>query len=228
MLVVEAPQKKVLSCGDCDKGLKRFGHVITPQAMGESDVSAYACPVCEETVTKEQELQLKRDSSVTCINHHKFSIRNTKLKVLPTAVPLMSEDVTKQTIWYHATKVRNWHEAVSEAGIYVHAGSREAALERAADKFFLNRKKMERHKIYLWELSINPDAVIADVILSDENQWPKEVTFCTREHLGGDVQRYLNRWESTGSISILADPRAFKAIRVKTVRTKECAPFMKY
>lgn len=231
MTVIEASEDKVLSCdescGECDNWDDIIATVLHPQAMGPEDAAPYVCPSCHVTVTQAQKKRLISGELVTCSCGEKFETESADLKVLPTSAPLMSEEFAKDAIWYHATVVPNWHEAVSEAGVYVHAGSRAAALERAADKFFPYGQKITDRTIYLWKLSINSDAVVASDILSDENQWPTWVTGCTQKHLGGDVQRYLNRWESPGSISVLADPRAFNVISVKEVRDKDCARYIK-
>ena len=64
---------------------------------------------------------------------------------------------------------------------------------------------------------MNVEAVLADAILEDNNDWFYEVTDSARKTLGADAVRYLNKWESAGSISLLADPRYLTAVRVDEV-----------
>lgn len=221
--------KRNLSCDGCSEyGKNIVANVSNPRMMSRREASPFACPSCGTSATKSQDRRLVGgDDLITCqICSKKYHVETAEMRVLAKSHPFMSAEIVRNATWYHATVIPNWHEAVSEASVYVHAGSREAALERATHEFFPLGKKVTDRTIYLWELSINSDAVITDDVLNDDNKWPSKVSDCSREHLGGDVQRYLNRWESPGSISLLANPKAFNPVSVKKVSSTDCAPYI--
>lgn len=70
---------------------------------------------------------------------------------------------------------------------------------------------------YLWQVTLNIEAILSDAILEDHNDWLYDVDESGRKTLGADAIRYLNKWESAGSISLLVDPRYLTAVRVDEV-----------
>jgi hypothetical protein len=130
--------------------------------------------------------------------------------------------MVKSIAWFHATNIYNWLEEINytddedENRPYVHLGSKEAALELAKWKY-LEDPDGDNEMFYLWQVTLNVEALLADALLEDNNDWFYEVADSTRKTLGGDVIRYLNKWESAGSISLLADPRYLTAVRVDDV-----------
>lgn len=142
--------------------------------------------------------------------------------MLNSNVPLLDGEAVKTVTWFHTTGRENWLEAATsgESVPYVHVGSLTAAMERADALHFSNRHSV--NPVYLWEVTVKMDAVIADDILMDEDDWCKFVTDCSRKHVGGDVQRYLNTREGAGSISLMIDPRVTTSVKVSEITSADC------
>ena len=123
--------------------------------------------------------------------------------------------------WFHTTGRSNWLESVTTGCKvpYVHLGSRRSAMERADALHFSNRYSV--NPVYLWEVTVNADAVVASDILWDEDNWCNYVSECSQKHVGGDVQRYLNLRENAGSISLMIDPRFLTAVKVKEITAED-------
>lgn len=222
---------KQLACGDCHDELI-VAKLVTPEVMDSNsyanDLSAFFCHHCKEHMGKTEQQELTTDCYTVCFCGEKSSIYTTGLKVLPEAVPFLQPDTIKETEWFHATRVEDWLHLIqsSPQRPYVHAGTKAAALQLAADQYF-NGNPEHDEDIFLWKLTINPNAVIAEDIVDDESRWNRTVQKCSREHLGGDIQRYLNRWESSGSISLLLDPLTISSATMSHIRREDCASYIK-
>ena len=210
---------------------------INPQPMSQAafdkNLSPFACVHCGAHSTKQMEIQMRKShnawvqgSPFTCDNcGNSISIIESSLTVLPSSVPMLEKDNIKTTTWFHATNIYNWLEEVSfDYGDedddmirpYVHVGSKDAALELGKWKY-LEENDNDDDMFYLWEVTLNVEAILADGILEDRDEWLDEVTDTARKALGADAIRYLNKWESSGSISLLVDPRYLTAVRVDEV-----------
>lgn len=155
------------------------------------------------------------------------------ITVVPSSAHLLQPDAVKETVWYHATYVEDWFEKVStghgmkrEAAdfLYIHVGSEEASRDLAGSKYFTHPEPDER--IMLHQLKLKADAVLADSILNDIETWwdYSSVTEETRKAIGGDVVRYLNRWEAPGSISLLVDARQLELVSVEELHNPTLLP----
>lgn len=224
-------EKKQIVCDDCcEAGFSAFtAEVIRPAVMSwedyHADMSAFTCP-CGAHLRKTDSitdyntlaLDLSMGERFTCRCGQTVDEQNAVLTILPTSEAALDAGTLIYTQWFHATTVEDWLNKVQADSIYIHAGTKEAALERVRDSHF-DDPYSEPTDVYLWQFSISPFAVVADDILKDENRWSTHVSDCTRGHLGGDVQRYLNTWESTGSVSVLLDPAWI--IEAKAIRLTE-------
>jgi hypothetical protein len=209
---------------------------IQPTVMNMSafkkGLSPFACTHCGAHSSKGMEIQMRKahnawvkNPALSCDCGELISVIDSKLTILPSSASLLDETNVKATTWFHATDVYNWLEEVSfDYGEededmlrpYVHLGSKEAALELAKWKY-LEGSNDGDEMFYLWQVTLNMEAILADSILEDNNDWFYEVTGDTREAMGADAVRYLNKWESAGSISLLADPRYLTMVRVDEV-----------
>lgn len=203
---------------------------ITPRQMDqmahESNLSPFVCVRCNAHIDKRLELQIRREhnaffgeKSARCSCGAGISVEESLLTVVPSSSPMINARTAKNTTWFHATNIYNWLEEVTmidECRPYVHLGTKEAALELAKWKY-LEDNDDDNPIFYLWEVTITDGAVLSDAILEDDNDWFYEVTDSTRNAIDGDVVRYLNKWESVGSISLLADPRHISSVRVHYV-----------
>lgn len=203
--------------------------LMTQRAFNDG-LSPFACTRCGKYSTKGMEIQMRyshnarvNSSPFLCACGKGISVEDSTLTIIPSSAPLLNDATVKNVTWFHATNVYNWLEEVSfegedgdEDSPYVHLGSKEAALELAKWKY-LEENDDDNDMFYLWQVTLNVEAVLADVILEDNNDWFYEVTDSARKALGADAVRYLNKWESAGSISLLADPRYLTAVRVDEV-----------
>lgn len=218
---------KRLSCPSCEPVSVQHGFMVNPSTLNpERDDSVFACPDCFKSLSKDEEQGLREWDSVWCQCGRDIWIedKDISLMVLPSSSPLLYKDEVKQRTWFHTTTVPDWLSIVTGIEAYVHLGSFEAAMERATDKDF-NLKRKNAGQCFRWELALRPETMVADGVMQDDNQWLKYVTDCSRKHLGGDVQRYLNKYESAGSISLLADPRMVEVVRVTEITDMDCEPF---
>ena len=205
---------------------------LMKQTAFDARLSPFACSHCGAHTSKLMETHMRcahnawvNGSPFRCACGESISVADSTLTIIPASAPLLTDENVKSITWFHATNVYNWLEEVSfDYGDededmlrpYVHLGSKEAALELAKWKY-LEENDDDNDMFYLWQVTLNVEAVLADVILEDNNDWFYEVTDSARKSLGADAVRYLNKWESAGSISLLADPRYLTAVRVDDV-----------
>lgn len=198
---------------------------LMPQSPFDAGRSAFRCGECGNHIAKRNERlssYWKETPVLACDTCGED--RSGTITVIPTSAHLLQPDAVKATTWYHATYVEDWFEKVStghgmkrEAGdfLYIHVGSQEASRDLAESKYFNHPEPDER--IMLHQLKVKTDAVLAHPILNDIETWwdYSSVTEETRKVIGGDAVRYLNRWESPGSISLLVDARQLELVSVE-------------
>lgn len=135
------------------------------------------------------------------------------------AEQLISKEAVKNQSWFHATTVPNWGEEIMDAGVYIHAGSETAAKERV--------KAVQHYtpssEYYIYELRLKNSTKVADDIYYDDNDWPEVINPTAgpkRDAIDKTkVNRYVNVWESAGTVSLLSDPRLFEIVGMKVVST---------
>lgn len=204
--------------------------LMTQEAFA-ADLSPFACAHCGKHSTKSIETHMRyahnalyghRHEPFICACGMNISIADNTLTIIPSSATLLNDETAKSITWFHATNIYNWLEEINfqddedTQRPYVHLGSKEAALELAKWKY-LEDNDDDDDTFYLWQVTLNVEAVLAGSVLEDNNDWFYEVNDATRKALGADAVRYLNKWESAGSISLLADPRYLTAVRVDDV-----------
>lgn len=213
-LFSRAVQKNV-TCFDCDTTEVINAYTVTPRVKDPTkDETDFACPKCSKTLSREEGKRLDDWDSFPCQCGYTLNLFDTEIEVLvqPKDASLLDKSEVRQRTWFHSTSSPDWLEQVTAAGKYAHVGSLEAATDRATVKS--QNKDANEQKTYLWELRVKPEAVIAGDLMRDDSDWLETVSPCSKDHLGGDVQRYINKFESAGSISLLIDPRQMEAVRV--------------
>lgn len=131
--------------------------------------------------------------------------------ILPTSERFLNTASVKNSVWYHATDRENWMSDLLDDrhGTYplVHVGTKEAAITILSDRY-VSRDDW----VYFYTVKLAPTAVVDDSLYEDVNMWPIR----THELAGsGNIFRYVNRYEATGSISLLVDPRELIVERVE-------------
>lgn len=108
------------------------------------------------------------------------------------------EEVYKAN-WHHTTFRKNWLEAMQDLLITpaLHVGTYEAAMARTEIV----------PASYRYVVRVRRDAIIDPEVQPDFNHWPD-----SGRHLRYAVTRYVNRYESPGSISLLVLPRALELV----------------
>lgn len=124
--------------------------------------------------------------------------------------------------WFHATDRVNWMDDLMDNPIdevpLVHIGTRETAVTLMMDKY-----KGATAPTYLYKVTMADDTALHSEIFSDENEWPEVVSDVRPE---GNAYRYVNVWESTGSVSLLADPRILKVESVEVITPEKFNDFV--
>jgi hypothetical protein len=203
---------------------------IYPEVMCQSAVDAglspFRCDDCGEHITKSNE-------SISAIRYEVPLVKCDlcgdggpgSITVTPSSAHLLQEDAVRDTIWYHATYVEDWFEKVTtghdmerEDGnfLYIHVGSENAAREIANHKYF-DSYGGDEPKVMLYQVKLKADASLSSRIVNDNETWRdfESVSEESKSAIGGDAVRYLNRWESPGSISLLVDARQLELVAVE-------------
>lgn len=178
--------------------------------MGDAP-SAFACGSCFEPISKEDQLTLCSGDADDALENvdcpacgDYFDITEVEVRVHPEATPLLSMETVLETEWFHVSWSSNWHASLlrEESIPYVHAGNRQSAIDRYEGLY--------RGCIaYLYKFKLAPGISISDVIYDDLNEWPEDIQRGGLPYRNGrevNGVRYVNRWESPGSISILVNP----------------------
>ena len=155
------------------------------------------CPHCKKRVSKDTRDILNMMIPVRCSCGDRFSIYEADIPVLRRCTDLLTDTSKIFTRrWYHGTSLDDWHNGVLLARRVplVHIGTRYAALERG--------KSLSR--LFLYTIKVDAGATVHPKIFPDYNDLDGAVD--AHWYDGYDAIRYINRWESPGSISLLINP----------------------
>lgn len=168
---------------------------------------------------------------------------NVILEVAHESAQFLDADTTRETIWYHSTFAPDWmarlEEGEKEAAEFfesmgeddlgdptamVHIGTRAAAIDRALDLSQDMRKNWNLDErdlaegVYLYAVRILPETEIDEIIHTDDNDdAPVTVGNCADFNYSTGANRYVNRYESPGSISVLVNRRGIEIISVEKI-----------
>lgn len=179
---------------------------------GEYSDSTMRCVKCGTYLTHAQEDYVVRfipcDEEECWECGRKLSIYGVVVDVRPDSEHLLDIANVKAAVWYHATNRENWMDGLMNYGKLhgsrtgyplVHVGTLDAATSILSDKY-----AGSDDWIYLYKVKLSPTAVLDPELYEDENMWPRR----TKDiNVASNAFRYVNRYEATGSISILMDPR---------------------
>lgn len=116
------------------------------------------------------------------------------------------------TVWFHATERNNWQSYVQSNETLVHLGSEMAALDRMSD---LRSWSYDPQQITLFSVRLRPSATIDPQIYLDEDA--NELT----QDMAYDVVRYVNAWESIGSVSLVAKSSCFEIVESELIQVSD-------
>lgn len=122
---------------------------------------------------------------------------------------IADKEQVKEYSWYHVTTKKEWQQEASDAGVYVHLGTKQAALDRLS---VINKTKYGESTYYMHEVKFNTKVAVANNVLSDDNEWPNELDDKDIPMDSKQIHRYINIWEEPGSVSLIANPNLFTVI----------------
>ena len=207
----------------------------TCEPMSPSAASAFMCYGCDTYLSHTAERMLLSGFPVhLCECEEESEVKDLEVHVIPSSVQFLDADVVRQAVWYHATAVENWEEKVSIVRPtyvcgsnemlsvpYIHVGTFDAAMERFNDSIGGSG--------WLYEIRIKDEAVLAEEVYEDSNDWEKWVRTgffegVLEDRKQCDAIRYVNRWESVGSISLIMDPRFIEVVKVSPLKKDMALP----
>ena len=129
---------------------------------------------------------------------------------------LYDDKAVMETSWYHITTSDNWHEQVLTSNVFVHLGTKQAALDRLIVLKQYDWLDGSNYKIY--EIGFNNKVNVSENIFSDDNQWPVDLSEGKNNACSAHkVNRYVNEWEAPGSVSLIVSPKLFTVKSVETI-----------
>lgn len=201
--------------------------IETPGKLSAAKIDAgyskHVCRECNRHLTKAE-----FDAFHGCNAYH----LKTELLVVPSSHHLLDIETAQDAVWFHSTNVSNWLERV-QSGLaseyfgmedgevpYVHVGTKEAAMDRANEIYADNYGNDEETSddAFMYQVRLKKDAVVSTHISEDTNDWFFLVEDKHKAKMEGDALRYVNRWESEGSISMLVDPNALELVSVEVIK----------
>jgi hypothetical protein len=159
---------------------------------------------------------------VLCRQVRPFHIGSLDVAIRPDSYALAIDPAASlNNVWYHGTGSVNWLDDVfrnvratrgvhSENPVLVHVGTLQAAQERNG---ITQERHGRTHGAYLYKVTCRKGTIIEDRIANDITEFPRTVEEISQSTTA-NVVRYINRWESPGSVSLLADPRFLVAERI--------------
>lgn len=172
------------------------------------DVSAVRCRDCNEYLNKQEALLVEvADTPVlelSCghIAEVEDYVWTDNVAVQREATRFLNVDTVKNSEWFHSTNITDWHEKVLDNNTLIHLGTEEAALSRA---YYISR--MSNSDMMMYCVKLKKNIQINDYIILDEDEW--DFNYLINRH---KVNRYLNMYESIGSISLLLHPSLFEVV----------------
>lgn len=197
--------------------------VVAPENM-----SAIFCDNCGTYATLEQNAIFDNGSTDNCRECGAFlSYTISGLSVRSDNAQFLDAAEVRKATWFHATLRNDWvgdltqtnaqvhsEDSTGEPSLMVHVGTADAALTRLIDAM----KSQNQTEGYVYELRIKDSAEIHDLVYDDANETCPEWSYqCGPKGYSTGVTRYVNRYESIGSISLLINSEAFEVVNVTTV-----------
>jgi len=182
--------------------------------------SGRACPACHKYFT-DSEISSLADSVIGNISCNECGFLSTpessSVSVRHEDRALLDDKTVFDRTWYHATNSKNWYRNIinSREVPLVHLGNLDAAISRQSHI----SNYLTNGSWFIFELGIKPTAKISPFVLDDHNDDAprnglKNKKFMTMGYQLNGVTRYVNRYESEGCISILANPASLELISV--------------
>lgn len=202
---------------------------MSPELFSQG-ASALRCPHCHAHFRRRQEHKLMTAYWGVCkVCGKEVDTDTTELSILPDYHKFLNKKELFNRVWYHATDREDWEQGLKDfltapyyipgtghvdrpiteqRRIFVHLGSKESAARRSKDLGGLP---------YTYKVMMFPDKDVSSKVFADHNWWPHWLG----ERSGAfsqftEINRYVNRYEVPGSVSLLAAQGSFRVVeRVK-------------
>lgn len=197
---VAKPGTTGLRCRSCNNYLSK--KVV--DSIEEQNSKIITCNSCYTSFT----WNTNADYRGVFLPPYKVEIKTEEAHLL-----VSTDDVYSQT-WYHSTQIENWATEIKKAETFVHFGTKEAALERLQLNNDWNKDNLEGE---IYELRLKRSATISSTIHDDDNKFPELLGEGRDEPhriSKNKVSRYVNQWESPGSVSLIGNLDDFEIVRV--------------
>lgn len=216
---------------------KPLQHTFVYSATGGRFVLApegYSGAYCDEcgSFFKDDEINDVSVRCNICLRHSRGGRIITGVRY--SDVPLFDDDTARDTDWYHITTRDTWGDDIrSESSPhqpFIHVGSLEAAQRRMRDliaQHHVNGETTPIPKFYGYRVQISADAPLSPHVLPDfDNAAPSSAHQALKrmkqypddyEEFYGSYElygatRYVNEYESHGSISLIVNPEAIEVL----------------
>lgn len=201
------------------------GDLVRKEEFADANESSTVrCGECDSYITAEQEDYIFRSRYIKDDECHMCGMSLDEESVIadihPDSEYLLDIPNAKDEFWFHATNRADWMgdllaDKDDEDGSIpvVHVGTLAAAMSIMADKY-----ARSTDLTYLYRVRLSPDVVIDTDLYEDENLWPDRTNEIS---CYANAYRYVNRWEATGSISMLVDPEHLIIDRVTPLFPEE-------
>lgn len=185
-----------------------------------ADKRVFRCPRCNNLLTASQTKRLLKwnwvlegDACRTC-GLKDIDIYSVGVDILPSSERFFVDETVYKTLWHHTTARKNWiHDVLTHHDKpAVHLGTYYAARARAVDTRDDYREDMK----WRYVVRLDRDATIDPVVQNDIDEWG-----ISYEEYNYDITRYINRFESPGSVSLLVNPRKIKIVKRIEVTERE-------
>ena len=176
-----------------------------PKVAPDNRRSTLVCSVCNMYLSKYQEGKFRTEYFADCqFCGAELEAGGLNVHVKPSSAKFLRVDNVRSSYWYHATYVEDWTNEVP-SDLALHIGTWQSAKRRWDD---INSGLTYRHTGSMYKLKLKPNVpILRSVVLDD---------YVDDAHVGAEfadkVVRYVNLFESTGSISLITRREHFDVI----------------
>jgi hypothetical protein len=196
-----------------------FFSVFPLQSTPVADTSHISCPTCLRSLTPREVSFLLEEGEIEDYCGEALIMDTAFVNPSTASRRFSSLDNVLATRWFHITADPDWPTTVTAADVFVHVGVEDAAFDRMLSFVGTRHNPAQAAEaLYLYELELAPDTRFARAIAVDTNEDYSDLRAGEQSH---DAQRYLNRWESPGSISLVVSPHKLRVVGRRLVEPQE-------
>ena len=192
-----------------DEAMKAFERLNNEEFFKPLDNHLkFKCYHCGNFLEKEDESLIENGEDFKCRNCNRsldidVVIVNPNKNSSTYPVFIDRKNVYK-TVWYHSTEDSDWEQKLELGeGFYAHVGSYESALQR--------QNQESKKDYWLYELEVDPSASLEEELSIDDNSdyygFFGDISPDGKNSLSYDVSCYVNKYEDSGSISLIINSK---------------------